>query len=144
MIKIDRQLLFRGRGHQGVDIIDQPVIGHAFPNWDFEIVENPGPGQYRYLQWAWKALSPQTRGITFEMGDRAWHAGESGAHPSRTMIKLADTPPRDWKTERIDLWEVFKQPTRVRSMFLHTKGGPGGFDQVVLGRTLADLPPEKK
>jgi outer membrane protein assembly factor BamB len=122
-----------------------PVIGSAIPSWDFEIAENPGPGQYRYLQWAWKALSPETRGLTFEVDNTfALHAGENGAHPSRTPIKLADAPPREWKTERVDLWELFKRPARFHGFSFHTVGGAGGFDQIVLGRTPADLPPEKK
>ena len=27
----------------------KPPFGHVLPEWDFEIVEKPGPGQYRYL-----------------------------------------------------------------------------------------------
>jgi hypothetical protein len=122
-----------------------PVIGNSIPTWDFEIAENPGPGQYRYLQWAWKALASGTRGLTFEIDNTfALHAGENGAHPSRTPIKIADAPPREWKTERVDLWELFKRPVRFHGFSLHAVGGAGGFDQIALGRTLADLPPEKK
>ena len=40
----------------------QPPFGHATPNWDFEIVEKPAkPGQYRWLQFAYKAANPGTR-----------------------------------------------------------------------------------
>src|SRR5262249_27073137 len=39
------------------------VFGHTLPNWDFEIVRKPKPGQYRYLQFAWRALTPGTKGI---------------------------------------------------------------------------------
>ena len=39
----------------------QPPFGHAVPNWDFEIVEKPEkPGQYRWLQFAYKAIASRT------------------------------------------------------------------------------------
>jgi len=52
----------------------QPPIGHFIPNWDFEIVEDPQPGQYRYLQFAWKAAgrpgagASDMKGTTVELG----------------------------------------------------------------------------
>ena len=46
----------------GVNPLWTPPFGHAVPNWDFPIAEEPGPGQYRYLQFAWKATSEQTTG----------------------------------------------------------------------------------
>jgi hypothetical protein len=47
----------------------QHQFGHTIRNWDFEIAENPRPGQYRYLQFAWKAQSPQTKGITLRLAE---------------------------------------------------------------------------
>src|SRR5262249_47538597 len=52
----------------------QPPFGHAVPNWDFEIAEDPKPGQYRYLQFAWKATSDKTTGVGLLLG-RAWPGG---------------------------------------------------------------------
>src|SRR5262249_12325002 len=51
-----------------------PPFGHATPNWDFEIAEQPSPGQYRYLRFAWKATSDKTTGISLLVG-RAWPGG---------------------------------------------------------------------
>src|SRR5262249_7744026 len=45
----------------------QLPFGHQIPNWDFEIAESPGPGQYRYLQFAWRALAPETRGMLLRL-----------------------------------------------------------------------------
>ena len=44
-------------------------FGESIRNWDFEIAEDPQPGQYRWLQFAWKALSPATKGISLKLSD---------------------------------------------------------------------------
>jgi outer membrane protein assembly factor BamB len=124
------------------------VFGHSLPNWDFEIVEEPKPGQYRYLQFAWRALAPATKGIALRLdGDGhasshsvTWLAGERP--PGEAVInprKVADRPSAGWKTVRVDLWAVFKRPVRIRGMRLASTGGPAAFDQVVLGRAERDL-----
>ena len=114
-------------------------------NWDFEIAENPQPGQYRYLQFAWKAQSPQTKGITLRLaeshfGGYGFAAGQPTASEGATIVKQADAPPPAWRVVRVDLWEVAKKPWRIRSLFLSVKGGGAAFDQIVLGRTESDLP----
>jgi outer membrane protein assembly factor BamB len=126
------------------------VFGHTLPNWDFEIVEEPRPGQYRYLQFAWKALTPGTKGmalrldngthdvVTFLAGERP--PGEAVANPR----KVADSPPLAWKVVRVDLWEVFNKPVRIRGLRLASTGGSAAFDQIVLGQTEKDLPATRK
>jgi outer membrane protein assembly factor BamB len=127
----------------------QPPVGHVIPNWDFEIAENPGPGQYRFAQFAWKALSPQTRGILLRLdGDTYGHAlgcyaGEFTPQDGMVARKIADAPPREWQVVRVDLWEVFKTPVRIRGLRLATREGAAVFDQILLGRSEKDLPPTK-
>src|SRR5262249_41066125 len=53
------------------------VFGHTLPDWDFEVVEDPGPGQYRHLQFAWRALAPQTRGVALRL--------DNGVHDAVTF-----------------------------------------------------------
>jgi outer membrane protein assembly factor BamB len=127
-----------------------PPFGHALPNWDFEIAEKPGPGQYRYLQFAWKATSPDTKGIALQVNEMRYGVGVSaycgefktpdGVKPK----KIADAVPQEWQVVRIDLWEVFKQPARVQALRLSCRGGGALFDQIVLGRTEDDLPKAEK
>jgi hypothetical protein len=124
----------------------QPPFGHCVPGWDFEIVENPTkPGEYRWLQFAWKRLSPATKGIGLGVGPGhtgGWlfTAGEApkleGAKPS----SQAKEPPADWTVVRVDLWKLNGSPYRIRSLTLATVGGGALFDQIVLGRSEADLP----
>ena len=120
-------------------------FGETIRNWDFEIVEHPEPGQYRYLQFAWKALSPQTKGMTLRVsegnyGGTSFAAGEPSAMEGATVVRQTESPPTTWQVVRVDLWAVTKKPSRVRSLCLGAKGGGAAFDQIVLGRTEADLP----
>jgi hypothetical protein len=125
------------------------VFGHALPGWDFEIEQEPKAGQYRYLQFAWKALGPMTKGIALEVGNGvhdvvAFHAGDCPHRELGHPRKLAGEVPRDWKVVRVDLWEVFGKPVRIRCLRLSSAGGPAAFDQIVLGRSEEDLPAVKE
>jgi WD40 repeat protein len=125
----------------------QPPFGHAIPNWDFEIAEDPKPGQYRYLQFSWKATSDKTTGIGLLLG-RAWPGGGvaviSGDVKWKEGVivehKLDGKPPTEWTTVRVDLWALTKgKPPRVQALSLMATGGGALYDQIVLSRTMEDL-----
>ena len=123
-----------------------PTFGHALPDWDFEIVEHPKAGQYRWLQFAWKALSPQTTGMSLLIG-RAWPTGafafEAGAQtwPEGVLVnkKIAQDPPREWQVVSVDLWALYPHPVCVQALGLAASGGGAAFDRILLGRTKEDL-----
>jgi outer membrane protein assembly factor BamB len=124
----------------------QPPFGHALPNWDFPIAERPLPGQYRWLQFAWKRL-PGTTGMSLWVGD-AWPgagfaivAGDPGPRPGAIATwRAAPAPPDEWQTVRVDLWKLWHdKPMRIRALELAAVGGGALFDQILLGRTEADL-----
>jgi outer membrane protein assembly factor BamB len=124
----------------------QPPFGHAVPNWDFEIAEKPGPGQYRYLQFAWKGLSPKTTGMSLLVG-RAWPGGALNIATGRyqwpegvlATRQVSDKIPMEWEVVRVDLWDLYKKPLRIQALGLGTTGGGAAFDQILLGRTPEDL-----
>jgi outer membrane protein assembly factor BamB len=124
----------------------RPPFGHAVPNWDFEIAESPAPGQYRYLQFAWKASSSKTTGMSLLVG-RPWPGGgvavTAGKSPWKEGViaakQAADRPPADWQVVRVDLWALAKKPLRIQSIGLAASGGGALFDQVLLGRSEAEL-----
>ncbi|MEI6520309.1 MAG: WD40 repeat domain-containing protein [bacterium] len=118
----------------------RPPFGHVIPNWKFEIVEKPEPGQYRWLQFAWKALDAKTTGITLRIDGMAFNAGKPTSIMSVNPKKVADIPPTEWSTVRIDLWDYLKRPATIDMMAIAAEGGPAAFDQVVLGRTEGDFP----
>jgi outer membrane protein assembly factor BamB len=126
--------------------IYQPPFGHVIPNWDFEIVEKPQPGQYRWLQFSWRALSADAKGISLSIwgaqyGERAlFHSGEPSKEEGIIPRKMGDAPPQKWETLRVDLWGVYKKPVRIRSMSLGCVNGPVAFDQILLAREEKDLP----
>ncbi len=123
----------------------QPPFGHTVPNWAFAIVEKPEkPGQYRWLQFAWKALSPQTRGISLRLasshyGGLTFHAGQATAFEGATAVKQGDTPPAEWTVVRVDLWSLMKRTETLVNINLGAVGDGAGFDQILLGRTEDDL-----
>jgi len=127
----------------------QPPFGHVIPNWDFEIVEKPQPGQYRWLQFSWKAQSPEAKGITLclwgaQYGERAlFHAGEPMKEEGSVPRKIAETPPQKWSSVRVDLWDFYKKPVRIRSLSLGCVGGAVAYDQILLAREEKDLPERK-
>jgi outer membrane protein assembly factor BamB len=124
----------------------QPPFGHVIPNWDFEIVEKPQPGQYRWLQFCWRAQSADAKGITLSLwganyGERAlFHAGPPAKEEGSLPRKMGDLPPQKWETVRVDLWEIYKKPVRIRSLALACAGGAVAFDQILLARDAKDLP----
>ncbi|WTP55733.1 hypothetical protein OHU07_02110 [Streptomyces phaeochromogenes] len=125
-------------------------FGHAMHDWDFRIVENPGaPGEYRYLQFAWKALSPATSGISVRLGPAksapvfSASIGDSHWPPQTSMVeKRFEGPvPADWKVVRIDLWKFTTGAVKVVDQLALRSNGDGAlFDGFVLARTEAALP----
>jgi outer membrane protein assembly factor BamB len=100
-------------------------------HWHFTIAENPQPGQYRWVQFAAKALSPATRRITLRPD-----------HPDLTPAAKFEHPDAKWRTYRVDLWTLWgkpRQPRVVTQFHFGVEGGAAAFDQVVLGRSAADL-----
>ncbi len=111
--------------------------GEGVLTYSFRITE---PGQYRWLQFAWKALDAKTTGITLRIGNAAFCAGRPTDIMSAVPRKVADSPPAAWTTVRVDLWELARSNQTIDSLCLAATGGPAAFDQVLLGRTEADLP----
>ena len=82
------------------------------PGWRFPIAENPGPGQYRYLRFAWKKRGGGG-GMIFEVpNDGQWRPqtqtnGAWSAGPNRSgwgAISLSDAAPSEWTVVTRDLW----------------------------------------
>jgi hypothetical protein len=102
----------------------QPPFGHEVPHWDFEVAEKPGPGQYRFLQFACKALAK----------------GAVKVKLSVAGVETAHSPGGEWQVYRVDLWRAGKgRPLRVRDLRVWCEGGPAAFDRVLLARSEDDL-----
>ncbi|GAB3416297.1 hypothetical protein GCM10027569_38810 [Flindersiella endophytica] len=126
-----------------------PPFGHAIPNWNFDITEQPQPGQYRYLQFAWRAKTSATNGMSLLLGlewpGRATAVSIGDASfPDYTKAgehTVPGTPSTAWSVVTVDLWAVCNgAPPPIRCLSLLTSGDGAMFDQIVLARTLSDLP----
>ena len=108
----------------GTDICDFPSVRrlnavHSHVRWDawndlpifWQPAKDPGPGQYRYLQFAWKATSEKTTGVSLLVG-RAWPGGGVAVAIGEARWKEGVTvehrvdgkPPGEWTVVRVDLW----------------------------------------
>jgi hypothetical protein len=118
----------------------KPPFGHVLPDWDFEVTEKPGPGQYRYLRFAAKALDEKTTGLVLRVDGDGYGKAVScfaGAYKKEADAighQVADAPPREWAVYTVDLWAALKKTTRLRGLRLSATGGPAGFDRVLLLR----------
>lgn len=124
----------------------KPPFGHVLPNWDFSIVEEPRqPGEYRWLEFAWKASSAETTGLTLRLGPHhgggvSLTAGQAAAFEGAIEDSQAAAPPHEWTTIRVDLWELHRrEPFAIRSISLGATGGGGLFDNIRLARSPTDL-----
>jgi hypothetical protein len=113
------------------------------PGWAYPVVENPRPGEYRYLRFAWKR--PQGRGVMVQLGLAGGHdwgryfAGENtvGFYPA---LQVNPHPPRDWEVVTRDLFIDFgRVPFTLTGMAFTSMDGVALFDHVYLGRTVEDL-----
>jgi hypothetical protein len=127
--------------------IIHPTAGYIYPDWYVPIAEHPQPGEYRYLQFAWKAMSPSTTGMTlvFNCNTFTVCTGTGSAYPGTPFTKVGDNAPANWTTVTIDLWEAFgRHPFRLGCMGFNSKGGKAGLAQVMLGRSKENLPTAQK
>lgn len=106
--------------------------------WNYRIVEKPGPGEYRYLRFAWK--SPQGKGIMLELADNgAWPAADAsrcrvycGVNTSAwKAVQVAKDVPREWEVVTVDLWQRFGSLT-LTGIAPTPMGGPAFFDRIEL------------
>jgi len=115
-----------------------PGFGTAMPNWDYEIDENPQPGQYRYLKFAWKAPSPTTDAMAISVGGVEVYVGRSllkDTAGAKASEDISDTPPVAWTEVTVDLWKDLKAPTHIYGMTLASAGGPALFDDIRLSQS---------
>ncbi|MHB0959737.1 MAG: PVC-type heme-binding CxxCH protein [Pirellulaceae bacterium] len=110
------------------------------PGWQYPIVENPGPGQYRYLQFAWKQTHGE--GVMLELAaDGQWPAADvpqrryySGQNTTPWQAACVSTDrPTQWTVVTCDLWQDCGSFT-LTGIAPTALGGEGLFDHIQLLR----------
>ncbi len=93
--------------------IDPPQrYSSKISNWSFRIRENPLPGEYRYLRFAWKAA--EAKGVMLELAadgnwpsahkpSRRYHSGENST--GWQSLEVNSITPREWTVVTRDLWQ---------------------------------------
>src|SRR5262249_46839114 len=113
------------------------------PGWNYRIAENPEPGKFRYVRFAWQRTQSPGILLQFYTIPKTWegyYAGTISARIQRPMIRIADEPPRKWQVVTRDLFEDFG-PITITGINFSAMEGPGEayFDHIYLARTIADL-----
>lgn len=117
-----------------------PLQRHSprIPGWEFRIREKPGPGEYRFLRFAWKSLG--SRGLLIELANHGqWpDAGSprfryvAGANTTGWQAtRVADEAPTEWTIVTRDLWQDVGDCT-LTGIAPTTMDGPALFDQIEL------------
>ncbi len=137
------------RGSASLAIQPPQRFSAALPGWQYPIVEKPGPGEYRYLRFAWK--QPDGLGVMIELAAAGqWPAADVPLH--RYFAGQNTTPwqatcispdrPTQWTVVTRDLWQDFG-PFTLTGMAPTALGGEALFDSIQLLRTLGDPPAEQ-
>jgi putative heme-binding domain-containing protein len=137
------------QGTAALMILPPQRFSPAIPGWQYRIVEKPGPGEYRYLRFAWK--SPAGSGVMLEFAaqgqwpppDKPLRRYYSGQNTTGWQARqLADGPPRDWTVVTVDLWKDFGA-FLLTGLAPTAMGGPAYFDRIELLQALAPPVPHK-
>lgn len=108
------------------------------PGWQYRITEKPGPGQYRYLRFAWKSAGAS--GVMLELAAdgqwppadrpvRRYYAGQNTT--GWAAIEVAPHAPGQWTVVTRDLWKDFG-PFTLTGIAPTAMGGDALFDRIEL------------
>jgi len=127
-------------GKEAVKIIPMQRFGRDVAGWAYRITEHPGPGEYRYVRFAWRADG--ARGIMLQLHDeRDWNIRYTAGvdEPNWGTKFVAPAPPVKWTVVTRDLFADFGDRT-IHGIALTVFGGTAGyFDHIHLGRSVEAL-----
>lgn len=114
------------------------------PRWEYRIAEHPGPGEFRYVRFAWKTSGT---GIMLELAaDGTWPGPNddlrrycSGRNTTGWAARQLDpAPPEAWTVVTRDLWKDFGDFT-LTGIAPTAMDAPAMFDHIELARSLSDF-----
>jgi hypothetical protein len=135
---VETQEIFSGKS--GVKIVPMQRFEPTIPGWNYHIVEKPGPGEYRYVRFAWKADG--CLGIMLQFHDeKDWNIRYTAGldMPGWGSKQVAAAPPERWVIVTRDLFADFGQRTITGIALTAFEGKAGYFDHIYFGRTIDDL-----
>ena len=114
------------------------------------IRENPGPGEYRYITFAWVKWGGEQIGMKFHVSEKSvsqkgkkydftYIAGEPKDLINQLKgLDLGDKPGH-WMVMTRDLWKDFGNITLTGMSFICPERRDAGFDEIFLARTQDDI-----
>jgi len=137
----------RFSGEMSLEVSPPQRYAERIPGWAYRITEKPGPGEFRYIRFAWKSVAGA--GVMVELAaDGAWPPADqalrryySGRNTtSWAAVEIASEAPRDWTIVTRDLYQDFGSFT-LTGIAPTAMGGLARFDRIELLRTLDGAPP---
>jgi hypothetical protein len=136
-------------GKESVLVKGEQKFRSSLPGLGVAIAENPAPGQYRYLRFAWKkkggsglmlqlANNNQFGAVSTKGTDFRYVAGQDKYNTK--AIRLADAPPAEWIVVTRDLFADHGSLTLTGLALTVMDGEAALFDHIYLARTEADFP----
>ncbi len=115
------------------------------PGWKYPIAEHPGPGEFRYIRFAWRTRGGE--GVMLEMSDngrfppnekalRRYHGGRNTT--GWMSVQVAGDAPVQWTVVTRDLWRDSGEFT-LTGIAITAMGGTALFDRVELLRSLDEV-----
>jgi hypothetical protein len=127
-------------GTAAVKIIPLQRFHPALPGWKYRIAQDPKPGEYRYLRFAWRADG--CAGIMLQLHDeKDWNLRyTAGVDRYNWGTKfVADAPPAQWAVVTRDLFQDYGERTITGIALTAFDGRAAYFDHIYLGRSVEDL-----
>ena len=142
-------------GAAAVKVTPDQRFNSALPGLAVKIRQHPGPGEYRYLTFAWKkqggkqiCLQLNHDGQWGPTADAPNHKFryQAGAGPEcfGASLSVAEKLPADWVLVTRDLYADFGEFTLTGVALSPIDGRYALFDHIYLARRRADLEPAKK
>jgi putative membrane-bound dehydrogenase-like protein len=129
------------RGDAALLVTPPQKFSAAIEGWQFRIREDPAPGEYRYLRFAWK--TDGAKGVMIELANAgAWpqpdeprfryYAGENTT--DWAAVEVSARPPTEWTVVTRDLWKDFGDST-ITGIAPTAMKGAALFDSIELLQT---------
>jgi hypothetical protein len=146
----DQRQAFSGK--YSLRVTPDQKFNAKLPNLGIKIRENPGPGEYRYLQFAWQKAQGNTiclqlahdgkfgpaKGSGREGAKFRYHAGTSD-EPFGASLQIADKIPAKFEVVTRDLFLDFGEFTFTGLAFSPVDGQAALFDHIYLARQPDDF-----
>jgi hypothetical protein len=134
-------------GKVSLQIKNSQKSNEVIPDFAIKIRQNPAPGEFRYLQFAWKkpqgniALSLSVDGKFRTSKDKIGYRYQAGggALYNGIAIRVDAIQPQEFTVITRDLYADFGEFTITGLGFAAVEGPDAWFDHVYLGRTPADF-----